>query len=402
MDNLENQNTLTPFESEKILEALRKGVVPMDHLQRFSVGRKFWLDSIKSDLDFVCQGASKVRFLSAPYGGGKTHFLSLVKEKAFKSNYLVSYVELHSREAPMDRFEIIFPKIMRGIIASMDKNGLEHIFETWINSFHLYSQDEIQKYLRDVAPSLDFRAALRSYLDFAGTESPECQEYMRAILGWLGGSRLPSQLILKTGIRNPISISNVSEIMGSFLRFIRSIGFSGLVLLLDEAEAITSLTQSRKRAEANQNIRKILDNTDHHLGLYTIFATTPQFMKDPTKGARSYPALWERIKDVINLNLQHLSQRSIIIPLPSLKEEELKKLGETIIEIHGKAYGWEANKRFPEKVKNNYTQLFQLRSEQKLTRHFIRVLVALLDNLEQMSDKIDLDKEIQNITFKEQ
>ncbi|GAG81724.1 unnamed protein product, partial [marine sediment metagenome] len=132
MDNPENQNTLTPFESEKILEALRKGVVPTHHLQRFSVGRNFWLDSIKSDLDFVRQGASKVRFLSAPYGGGKTHFLSLVKEEALKNRYVVSYVELHSREAPMDRFEIIFPKIMRGIVVSEDNKGLEHIFETWV------------------------------------------------------------------------------------------------------------------------------------------------------------------------------------------------------------------------------------------------------------------------------
>jgi len=401
MDNPENQNTLTPFESEKILEALRKGVVPIHHLQRFSVGRNFWLDSIKSDLDFVRQGASKVRFLSAPYGGGKTHFLSLVKEEALKNRYVVSYVELHSREAPMDRFEIIFPKIMRGIVVSEDNKGLEYIFETWVNSFHFYSQDEIEKNLREIASSLDFRAALRSYLDFAGTKSPDHQEYMRAILGWLGGSKLPSQLVVKTGIRNPISISNVSEIMGSFLQFIRSIGFAGLLLLLDETEVVTSLTQSRKRAEANQNIRKILDNADNYLGLYIIFATTPRFMEDPTKGARSYPALWERIKDVINLNLQRLNRRSIIIPLFSLGEKELKKLAEKIIEIHGKAYNWEASKQFSEKDKDSYVQLFQQRSKQKLARHFIRVLVALLDSLEQMGDEIDLDKEIQDLNFEE-
>lgn len=401
MDNPENQNTLTPFESEKILEALRKGVVPIHHLQRFSVGRNFWLDSIKSDLDFVRQGASKVRFLSAPYGGGKTHFLSLVKEEALKNRYVVSYVELHSREAPMDRFEIIFPKIMRGIVVSEDNKGLEHIFETWVNSFHFYSQDEIEKNLREIASSLDFRAALRSYLDFAGTKSPDHQEYMRAILGWLGGSKLPSQLVVRTGIRNTISISNVSEIMGSFLQFIRSIGFAGLLLLLDEAEVVTSLTQSRKRAEANQNIRKMLDNADNYLGLYIIFATTPQFMEDPIRGARSYPALWERIKDVINLNLQRVNRRSIIIRLFPLGEKELQKLAERIIETHGKAYSWEAGKQFSEKAKDSYVQSFRQRSKQKLARHFIRVLVALLDTLEQMGDEIHLEKEIQNLTFEE-
>jgi len=401
MDNSEKQNALTPFESEIILESLRKGVVPIHNLKRFSVGRQFWLDSITSDLDFVRQGASRVRFLSAPYGGGKTHFLCLVKEEALKKRYVVSYIELHSREAPMDRFEIIFPKIIRGIVTSEGNNGLEHIFETWVNSFHFYSQDEIEKNLRDIAPSLDFRAAVRSYLNFAGTKSLDHQEYMRAILGWLGGSKLPSQLAVKTGIRNTISISNVSEIMGSFLRFIRSIGFSGLLLLLDEAEAVTSLTQSRKRAEANQNIRKILDNADNYLGLYIIFATTPRFMEDPINGARSYPALWQRIKDVTNLNLQRLNRRSIIIPLLFLGERELRKLADIIIGIHGKAYNWEVSKQFTEKAKNSYIQSFQQRSSQKLVRPFIRSLVALLDILEQMGDEIDLDTEIQKLTFEE-
>jgi len=98
---------LDPITAERIIEAFRQGAVPTEHLQLFCLGRERWLQSVRKDLDFVAKGGSKVRFLLAPYGGGKTHFLMLAKEIAASTNFLFSYVELNSREAPFDRFEII-------------------------------------------------------------------------------------------------------------------------------------------------------------------------------------------------------------------------------------------------------------------------------------------------------
>ena len=101
---------LSSFEAEKLLGALRTGTVPVHHLELATAGRQFWLEAFDEDLAFVSQGGSKIRFISAHYGGGKTHFLNRIKKKALGKNFLVSYVELNSREAPMDKFETIFPK----------------------------------------------------------------------------------------------------------------------------------------------------------------------------------------------------------------------------------------------------------------------------------------------------
>jgi hypothetical protein len=90
---------LDTFSTEAIIESFRQGTVPTRHLELYSVGRERWLESISRDLAFIAQGGSKIRFLSAPYGGGKAHFFMQIKAKALSANFLLSYVELNSREA---------------------------------------------------------------------------------------------------------------------------------------------------------------------------------------------------------------------------------------------------------------------------------------------------------------
>jgi len=394
----EVKGKLSSFEAQRILDTLRAGTVPIQYLELLTAGREFWVGAIKEDLSFISQGASKIRFISAHYGGGKTHFLNLVKKEALSKNFVVAYVELNSRESPMDKFEIIFPKVMRNMEISKSENGLEAIFDNWIRNFKIYDRQEIERKLKELAPSMDFRAALRSYLEFAGLDSPESKDHLFTILGWLCGNKLPPSFAIKTGIRNPISIANISEVFGSFLRFIRYNGLSGLLLLLDEAEAVTSLAQSQRRNEANQNIRKLLDNADNHLGFYIIFATTPKFLDDPKVGARSYPALWDRIKDVLDLNIRYPNKRALIIPLQPLEKKDLIKLGGIILSIHDLAYAWDAKERFNMDIIKQYAKQFQNKSQDQLVRTFIRGLVSLLDIVEQNKD-LDILQEMENITF---
>jgi len=390
--------SLDQFHAEKLINSLRIGTVPNDHLELFSVGREFWLNAIEEDLDFVSHGASKIRFISASYGGGKTHFLNLIKKKALNRNFIASYVELHSKEAPMDKFEVIFPKVMRGIITLDSSYGLENIFNGWTNNFNYYERKEIETKLKEIAHSMDFRAALRSYLEFSVLDSPESKDYLLNILGWLCGKKLPPKIANKTGIRTPISITNASEVLGSFLKFIRFNKYSGLTLFLDEAEAVTSLSQSLRRDEANQNIRKLLDNADNHSGIYIIFATTPKFLDDPQVGARSYPALWERIKDVLNINLRYPNKRSTVVPLQPLKKEEFIKLGEVITSIHGLAYNWNPVNVFNSEMNKKFANRFENTASEKLVRTFIRSLITVLDIMEQNED-FDPMEEIDEINF---
>lgn len=392
---------LDVIDAEKIIESFRQGTVPIRYLELYSVGRERWLSSVSRDLGFIAKGGSKVRFLSAPYGGGKTHFLMLVKARALSVNVLISYVELHSREAPFDRFEVIFPKVMRGVTLP-DEHGIEHMLEDWARQFPYYTSQEVEANLRQIAPSLDFRAALRACLQYANTDSPDHRMRMQGIVAWLQGYRITSELSKPTGIRSNITIGNVSEILGSFLRFVRASGYAGFALLLDEAEAITSLAQSRKRDEANQNIRKLLDNADEHPGLYVLFGTTPRFLTDPDNGAQSYPALWTRIKDVIGGGLQQASSRSTVMTLPPFERTTFEDLACRIVDTHSRAYEWNAADYCDKEAVRKYVSVFLQHSDPRLVRAFTRGLVYVLDVaeerreipvLEDILDKLEFESE---------
>lgn len=389
---------LNQIEAEKIIEAFRKGTVPTQHLDLYSLGRERWLRSAYKDLEFVSHGGSKVRFLCAPWGGGKTHFLMLLRQRIQEQKYLMSYVELNAREAPFDRFEVIFAKVMRGLTLP-DGRGIEHMLEDWARRFPYYDAGEIDKELREIAPSLDFRAALRACLQYANTTSPDHRMRILGITSWLQGSRIAPELSKATGIRSNVTISNVSEILGSFLRFVNACGFNGLTLFLDEAEAITSLAQSRKRDEANQNIRKLLDNADEHSGLYVLMSTTPKFLQDPISGAQSYPALWTRIGDVVSDGFQQVSSRSTIIVLPTLEQDDFKELTSRIVDTHSRAYQWNAWSYFDQEAVYDFVSFFLERSDARLIRAFVRGLVYILDVVEEIRDPTTFKNTLVKLQF---
>lgn len=395
---LKDHLNLSQVEARTVLEALRRGGVPTKHAEFLAVGRGHWLCSVREDLEFIATGGAKTRLIVAPYGGGKTHFLSLVSNLALESNFAVSFVELQSREAPLDRFEIIFGKIMRQM-KTRDGQGLQQILDKWALSFPYYTAREIEDALSKVTRSLDFRSALRSYLDLATVSSSASLAHRQDIVAWLQGDRLPASDMKRLGIRNRLTILNVSEVMSSFLEFLPAAGYSGLVLLLDEAEAITSLSQSRKREEANQNLRKLLDNTDANRGFYLLFATTPRFIKDPQRGARSYPALWDRIRTLLSFPTAMTSRRSLIMNLESLNEDDSVALAAKVVHIHAMAWNWPATEAMTTKTIKDYVERYAEIRPDGPVRPFLRTLIDLLDVAQQSSGYFDLGGVIPELTY---
>jgi len=373
-----------PFQAQQVLQAFRQGTVAKDSAHQLMVGREYWVEALCDDLDFVRSGASKIRFLSAAYGGGKSHFLSAVEHIATDKGFIVANVELHSREAPLDRFEIVFPKIMRSLTSVPGSFVLEEVFYRWLASAQLYDRQSITRELRAVSPSLDFQAALRAFLDRAESNQPQDEEVRQAILGWLCGDALSPLLRKNTNIRNRISITNVSEIFGSFLRLVRRSDLAGVAIFLDEAEAVTSLARSQKRAEANQNIRKLLDNADRYEGLLIVFSTTPAFLNDSERGARSYPALWDRIRTVMRTRAgMKPNKRSLIIKLEPPGKAELRQAASIVRRLHAVAYSWQAEELFPADAVDALVAKYLDSCPQPVYRPFLRALVELLDSLEQ-------------------
>lgn len=289
---------------------------------------------------------------------------------------------------------------MRNLKCASGTDALEQVFKRWLSSAGLYDRNNITRELRAVSASFDFQAGLRAFVERADSDRPEDEEIVQAVFGWLCGDPLSPLLRQYTRIRNRIAITNVSEIFGSFLNLVHRSGLRGVAVFLDEAEAVTSLTQSRKRDEANQNIRKLLDNADRYQGLLIVFSTTPAFLDNPERGARSYPALWDRIKTVVKAPKgMRPNKRSLIIELEPPGRRELKKAAASIVALHSAAYNWQAQAALPDLCLNELVEKYIRSGGVPVYRPFLRTLTEILDAAEQGAGLDGAQSMISNVDF---
>lgn len=378
---LDNLSSLSEFDAQRIIDSLRVGTVPTDQLKTLTVGRDDILTALRDDLDFIAAGGSKVRLISASYGGGKTHLLGLLSHAALNSNFLVSHVQLHAREAPFDQFEVIFSVLMQGLRSASSSAGIEDVLNLWIKKNRFYEAADLEAALSLVTSSPDMKAALRAYVTYSEAQTEHHIELKTAVVSWLSGTKLPAAIRTRIGVRNPVSITTVSEVLRSFLLVAREAGYSGVVFLLDEAEAVTTLERTQRRNDANQNLRKLLDNADNNQGLFVVFATTPRFLNDEKKGAMSYAALWDRIRPVLR-GSKFTQVRGPVIPLPPLSNAEFKELASRILQVYSKAYGWNGPADGAQSVIPTYVDVFSSSKTEGSVRGFLRAWIAVLDNIE--------------------
>lgn len=358
-----------------IVESLRSGTVSRKLTGSYNVGRAKYLDAMADDLDFIADGGYKFRILVGDWGYGKTHLLSLLAGRAVAAGFAVSHVELHAREAPLERSEVITAAIIANTRFPGDAD-IERQLRGWSASTELSDRSEIDHWLTRVSPNLEFRAILR--LALAQGRSRGSSDLVADGVRWLIGGDPSASLTRETGIRGALKARVASELLTSFLRFVAATGARGLLLLLDEAEAITSLTRAEKRDEANQTLRRLVDNPEQRAGLEVVFATTSRFMNDPKRGARSYPALWARI--AVSGPAGYFNSRATVLELQPLSETELVELGLRIAALHSKAYDW-----MPPVDEKDFHELAAKVFGPELAgppRRFVRVLVALLDVLQ--------------------
>ena len=79
------------------------------------MGNEKLIDGIKRYHISGIKNRGTIRFINGSWGAGKTHFFRLLREVAFKSDCLVSNVELNANDAALNKFERIFFTIVRNI-----------------------------------------------------------------------------------------------------------------------------------------------------------------------------------------------------------------------------------------------------------------------------------------------
>jgi len=321
------------------------GTPPEFGIENFSVGLEPYLRVVEQEYfeDLLTHGLSSFKLITGNYGGGKTHFLYLIRDLAWKHNYVTSYVSLSAIECPFDRLELVYKKIVANISAprkeeemlSSPETGIETLLRKW------YGQVRGDREFLAVVKNLEstsFTNAIKAALMNLAYDD---EEGFSNLGQWLKAEDIPRELRLKHRISERIDRASAFRMLRSLIQFVSAIGYRGLVFLFDEAERGMSISSARDKRRALDNLRQIIDECGNaRLPGAMFFYAVPDenLLLEGTGGA--YEALKQRLRSSftkstpmgVKINLEEIG----LAP-----DEFLKSLSAKLALIFERAYGFQ-------------------------------------------------------------
>lgn len=395
----EDIEQLKPFQARAIIEGLRKGLVPTEYVAFFTVGRQNWLKFVEEDLDnFIAEGGGKVRFINGDYGDGKTHFMSVIRQLALQKNFASSFVVL-TRDIPIHKFEIVYREIVSQLRGRFKGVGIRSLIQQWIEEqkklevnkdalFHSLCQ--IVKMDRNFANALIGLFQPPPPAPASENESEQVAvDYQEILYQWFEGKKVAKKELAKFNVFETLNKTNSKNFLQSLIAFLKLTNHKGLILLFDELETVMAQSSSIRNA-AYENIRLLMDNTEHTEYLQLFFSLIPDVLLSE-KGFKSYDALWSRVRTVGDS--EDLNYRSTLIDLHKtpLKRQELVNLGICLRKIHEISYRWSAEQSFSHNLIEEICKKQEEMGVLNEVRLFIKQIIRYLDMTEQGKSKEDFD-----------
>lgn len=394
---------------EDLIMALKNGSVPPSGADEIRIGREKEIEEFRYLLKKVKEGKAITRFVNGEFGAGKSFFLKYLEEMAYKNDFVVSKVTLGGN-IPFNKIDVVYRNIVKNLRCKTG-TSLEHIIEKWITHHRMmaYQQtndpfkqnsiikDNMRSELEAArAESNSFVAAIENYYDATNSGDHETANYAQA---WLrGDSNIPFTYKRKFGVKGDVDRENAFKFIEALAAFVKSIGYSGLVVLIDEAEHILSLHTKKIRDVSYDYIRRIYDDCNENILKNTlfVFAGTTDFFDDLRKGIPSHIPLNERINENV-LDTTHSDMRKPVIKLEGFKKDELTELAENLISIHEQVYQWNCAERI-EPVLSSIVDIHESNAElfggQVRPREFIQAFLGVLDTVQQNPQELKTSESI--------
>ena len=336
------KSSLNRRTARNIIEQIGRGQPPNYGIEFFSSGIEDYLSTISKEYlsDYIQDGGASFKMVVGVYGGGKTHFLYSVRDLAWQQNFGVSYVSLKSSgECPFHKLDLVYKAIINGLVPPLPPEELSDGYEPGISAFlqawyskklseyqnqDLTEQEIRQSILaecRDLETSSDsFSNAIRKALD---AYSRDDIDTFRTICQWLKGEGFDRRQHSKHGILQRIDKSTAFHMIRSLGQTVRHFGYSGLVVLLDEAERVSSLS-TRDREQHLSNLREVIDECSQSTfqGMMLFYAVPDaNFLEGKTM---VYEALKQRVSTTFTtlnpMGVMIELEKSIPEPIPFLEE----------------------------------------------------------------------------------
>ncbi len=303
-------------DAEQIIEGLRTGIPPKYGSKEYSAGNEAFLEQVRRRHLNAAPGArGKIRFVSGSWGSGKSHFLSQIRDIAFEQNYLVSLVRLSKLETPFNKFEEVFYRIVKEIaspeLARERYRGTEPLGEVFRRNLFMSdsaaTEGSIAREIYDKATEavmqnslidIDFRRLICRYWETFLPEAGDpvmLADRRSRILQWFSGEGTIGAYRKELGVQKLVDKSNARLMLQSLGCYASHAGYSGIVVLFDEAEMSYSVMRRSELKTAHNNLLHLINSIEESPGLFLIYATTPDFYTDERHGIHTYGALSQRI-----------------------------------------------------------------------------------------------------------
>lgn len=215
--------------------------------------------------DYLKQGGSVFKLVVGHYGGGKTHFLYLLRELGWQKGYAVAYVSLTPEQTPFHRLDLVYRAIASEVAVSNSRGepvGLLSLLKIAVSSWRAKAQDipSLKEMARNSTAHLENFSFRRGMDQALNAIIREDEESLISLVGWLSAQRFDRSEHAAFGLRGPIDQFQAFSCLRSLARWIREAGFAGLVILFDEAERVPSMS-GRQKEFMLSNLRELIDET---------------------------------------------------------------------------------------------------------------------------------------------
>ncbi len=325
------------------------GTPPEFGIEAFTVGLDRLLQVVEDEYlnGILKYNLSSFKLVTGNYGGGKTHFLYAVRNRAFKHNYCVAYVSLSPVECPFDKLELVYKMVALNLtapqetsrLATLTDKGIDAVIRHWAATWRSKEDnpERLQKYLLElpVTDSTSFFNGVKGA--FSALLAEDIDGFTEAVQ-WLKGEEISREARARYKISERIDKSTAFRMLRSLIQWVHTIGFRGVVLLFDEAERGMSISSSRDRRRALDNLRQLVDECGNSRlpGAMFFYAVPDENLLLEGSGP-VYEALKQRLRSGfseanpvgVRINLEELG----IEPVPFLEE-----LGRRLVALFETAY----------------------------------------------------------------
>lgn len=375
----------TQFEARQLIEALRMGIAPAQHIQSLTIGLADEQTRLTTGLIQAHQRGGAAYAVVGDYGFGKSHIVELAAQEALGHNFLVASVSLDLLELPAHRAFDIYAALTRNIrYPDNDEPGLATLLQ---KASAMPSQAQ---HLRDLTPVEHDPLAVA----LAAFRATSVTRGRAAWANWLmGGQRIKAMnQSMPKGVKFPSiykagnNARQITYLLSGISVLAQLVGYSGLCLLIDEAESY-SLLSAAQRPKATLFFSAMIAATENEQQTKIQTAQLPQhrwhdyplryrerqslfFLFTVTRSENRMPLeAWLAPDQIIELSSQHTSQ-------------EIGHFLQHVMTYHATAYGYTPSERHGQVRRAAAEHLaLGVRGDRLSVRGVVRLSVELFDLL---------------------